>query len=396
MASGQSPRGFESLSSEIVLQIIKQLPELVALDSLVRASPVVFRLFNSYGAEITETVLSSGHIHGHIRAIIRIIALIRTSKLPMDNLLVFQQKTTFAAMRERICSMKKHLSPLQLEKDTPPHILRSLLALYRHLTSLSLKFIAIHLKRYRALKPRRLIDPSKCPKYLDELRKIPRDQTEEYPIKDNGHDPSWEEEQRVIRAFWRVQLLHDMKKAAAEGLLIGWSREDVKAITRMNLIAFYGAHWMVQASDPMGDSTIHPEYNELRSIEAYLCGTLDIYNLAKVERYSSYLTPPHPPQEVQREWSAPEPPASQFLPWRKGMAIWLIHSSPASWAYEYQFPEYRRDHVPFQFFGKFGFAFWDWGRMADFGLLPDVILPGLLDAPFTYRWLSLLEGYVMK
>lgn len=378
--------GFESLPPDILLAIIKQLPELVSLDSLLRASPSSARLFTSHGTEITDAVLSAGYIHGHIRAIVRIIALIRTSKLPMNNLHEFQEKTTFAAMTQRIISLRIHLSPLYLEPDTPPHILRGILASYRHITNLSLRFIKVLLKRFRALQPRRLINPSKCPTDLFTLRKVPKEQTEAYTVPESG-PPYWEEEQRAIRVFWRVQLLHDIKKAATKGRLVGWSREDIKAIMRMGLIKFYGAHWSIQ-----NDAEAHPEYDELCSLEAYLCGTLKILNLTKISD-TSYFKPPYPPVEVQRQWPTPTAPDSQFLPWKgkRKMAKWLIYPAPACWAYFHQFPTYARTDVPFQFFGKFGFAFWNWDRMKEFGLLPDAIWYGRMDAPFTYRWLSLLE-----
>jgi len=382
--------GFESLPPNILLAIIKQLPELVSLDSLLRASPSSTRLFRSYGAEITDAVLSSGYTHGHICALVRVVALVRMSKLPMNNLREFQEKTTFAAMNQRIISLRIHLSPLNLEPDTPTHILRGILASYRHTTNLSLRFIKVLLKRFRALQPRRLIDPSNCPTDLFSLRKIPKEQTETYPNLEFG-PPTWEEEQRASRVFWRVQLLHDMKKAALKGRLVGWSREDIKALTRMGLIKFYGASTSIYSTLNDGPEA-HPEYDELCSLEAYLCGTLKILNLTKISD-TSYFKPSYPPVEVQRQWPTPTAPDSQFLPWKgkRKMSKWLIYPAPACWAYFHQFPTYARTDVPFQFFGKFGFAFWNWQRMEEFGLLPDAIWYGRMDAPFTYRWLSLLE-----
>lgn len=42
--------------------------------------------------------------------------------------------------------------------------------------------------------------------------------------------PSWIEEQRVTRAFWRIQIFHDPQKAAAASLL-NWPEEDIEELS---------------------------------------------------------------------------------------------------------------------------------------------------------------------
>jgi hypothetical protein len=68
---------FENLSPELIFSILTHRPDLESLDSLIRASPVAFRVFNLQAATIFRTVLSSGSTHAYTCAIIRIIALIR-------------------------------------------------------------------------------------------------------------------------------------------------------------------------------------------------------------------------------------------------------------------------------------------------------------------------------
>ena len=92
----------EYLAPEILLKIIIQLPDLASLDSAVRASPIIFRVFDKYAVEIIEAVLSSGHTDGHIRVTIRVIALIRSSTLPTASLAEFKKRVTMRAMQHRL------------------------------------------------------------------------------------------------------------------------------------------------------------------------------------------------------------------------------------------------------------------------------------------------------
>jgi hypothetical protein len=94
-----TPNLFETLSPEIHLMIVTKFPDLVSLYSLVRASPAVYRLFNYYAVEITEAVLAAGFTHGHIRVIICITTLIRSSTLPTLDLDSFTERVTHPAMK---------------------------------------------------------------------------------------------------------------------------------------------------------------------------------------------------------------------------------------------------------------------------------------------------------
>ncbi len=49
-----------------------------------------------------------------------------------------------------------------------------------------------------------------------------------FPIHDLG-PPTWVEEQRVLRAFWRMQLFHDLERAAANGSIPYLSTELAKS-----------------------------------------------------------------------------------------------------------------------------------------------------------------------
>ena len=387
--TSSSSSGLESLSPEILLTIIKQLQELISLDSLIRASPSSFRVFSSYGVEITDAILDSGYIQRHIRTMIRVTAIIRTSKLPMDNVWDFLKRTTFPAMRERMRLLKCYMSPPYLEADTPPAILRGILASNRHIANLSLDFLNVHLERFRALRPRRLDDESQipagtetpAPRYLTQNVKM-----EQYDVQDIG-PPNWKEEQRVIRLFWRIQMLYDMKRAGANGLL-KWPAKELDYLNEMSLREFYRA----TKTGSWHSTQAHPEYYLMTSVEEYL---MEVYPSADLWDISNmaWLVPPHPIKEVQKEGRILIPENLLYTSKPHGWHPLISASTVTSFWYSEM--RWIEGEVPFEAFGKWGFAFWCKARLRGYGLLPDTLKPlqhGAVDyRPYTYRWLSLLD-----
>jgi len=203
--------GLEDLAPELLLNIICRLPDLVSLDSLIRASPVISRLFNDYAVEITEAILSSGYICGHIRVIVRIIALVRSGTLPIRDIREFTSRVAQEALRFRVRGSREGLSPEHLAKDTKPAIIRSILATARQLTWVSLDCLKFYLLRFRAIRPDHFVDKkfkfytkateSQDKTYIPAWQLRPKGQR--FNVQDVG-PPSWTEEQRVTRAFWRL------------------------------------------------------------------------------------------------------------------------------------------------------------------------------------------------
>ena len=148
----------ESLAPEILLGIVTRLPDLISLGCLLSASPAVFRLFDKYAVEITEAVLSSGFTHRHIQVIIRIVALIRSSALPIKNLANFQSYVTHEAIYRRLRKSSTGLAPERLSETTRPAILRSVLATNRRITCHAFDCLEHYLIRFRALRPKHPID----------------------------------------------------------------------------------------------------------------------------------------------------------------------------------------------------------------------------------------------
>ncbi|KAL2063162.1 hypothetical protein VTL71DRAFT_6234 [Oculimacula yallundae] len=189
----------------------------------------------------------------------------------MINLKVFLIKTTIFAMRERVHSFRTHLSPLFLNSDTTPSILRGILASNRHITNMSLQLLETHLARLRKLKPQRALDasqpttdPSAMRHLLDGVK------MEEYPVHDIGCQ-TWTEEQRVIRGFWRFQMLYDMKRLGKSRLL-RWLEADLVVLDDIRLLEFYN---MSRPTHMRLEITAHLEFYMLSSLESYMRETYE-------------------------------------------------------------------------------------------------------------------------
>jgi hypothetical protein len=75
--------GLERLPPEVLLPILTRLPDLDSLDNLLQISPAAAQLFDLRGVEIFEAVLSADtNTHEYTRALIRIVALLRSTALP--------------------------------------------------------------------------------------------------------------------------------------------------------------------------------------------------------------------------------------------------------------------------------------------------------------------------
>ncbi|KAK7957710.1 hypothetical protein PG988_012558 [Apiospora saccharicola] len=250
---------FERLPTEIIVDILLWLDELVSLDCLLHASPVVYRIFDEFAVRVTEAILYNGYgpirkglhtvepdkpsrVCSFVPVQMYMVAMIRSGTLPLPDLAEFVARVI----------MPYHLddagppytgplpfSPRVLPADTPPAVVRSLVATSRHLTALSVECLKFYLDRFRSIRPSHPIvserDFDKLhPKVRHNLDLEPwknEPEGHQVPVQDHG-PPTWLEEQRVLRAFWCLQMIVDLRKAAASSSsrLLGrrWPPGDVK------------------------------------------------------------------------------------------------------------------------------------------------------------------------
>ncbi|KAK8081165.1 hypothetical protein PG997_008983 [Apiospora hydei] len=264
----QNRRGgvFERLPTEIVFDILLRLDDLASLDCLLHASPVAYRIFDEFAVKVAETILHNGYgaalkgLHtkepttigiavAFVPMQIHLIAMIRSGTLPLNSLSDFVGRViipyqigmdvvSLGLFQPEFRAMPTvPFVPPPLAEDTPPVIVRGLVSTARHLTSLSIDCLKFYRARFGSMKP---CQPTVSAKQFESMPPEARKDLHMEPWNDQPrgrrvpvHDigpPTWLEEQLVIRAFWCLQTIVDIRKAATSRLLHaeGWPREDLK------------------------------------------------------------------------------------------------------------------------------------------------------------------------
>lgn len=212
------------LPYELLLQVLFNITDLATLGSLLQASPAAYRIFDksSCAAEICECILATGHVCKDAKILIRLVALLRAGSRPFPP--GYTQYTSWpvppgvASFRRQVIeeslkySSRQRTSavgfaPRRLDRDVTPAVLRSLLVTARRITTVSVDCVAFYLKRLED--------------YMDEGAGVGLSLTLSQPV--------WTEEQRCTRTLWRLQLIFDLKQAAANGTL-GWSQKELKSL----------------------------------------------------------------------------------------------------------------------------------------------------------------------
>ncbi|KAK8093472.1 hypothetical protein PG997_000157 [Apiospora hydei] len=298
---------FECLPTELLLKILSGLPDLTSLDSVLHASPTTYRIFDRYAVDITETILAcddeivvSYHRHpcrtdevhhgphpiesgvtcAYIRVMFYMMAAIRSSRFPIHSLSDFCQNVIDPFWWEttrRGRSTLGYYMPENLPQDAPPKVVRSLIATYRKLNWFSLDCLKSCLTRLESVCPSR---PAMGKKAFRKGRRAGTvqnnaeglDQVPGQPVVVLvAGPPSWVEEQRVSRAFWRLQFLYDMQRAARGALLpTACPAEDVELLrnySQTQLLSLYG---LPHPHDGDGYARLHPEIEEIYSVAQYL------------------------------------------------------------------------------------------------------------------------------
>lgn len=402
----------DRLPGELVLAILTELPDLASLDSAIRASPLCYRIFDSYAVEIFEAVLgcggqrlrgytTSGYTCGHVRIVICIIAHIRSSTFSdhIPNLRNLEQCVFGEAMRARTQTSRDGFAPTSIDKNTTAAVLRSILATARRITWLTLDCIEFYLDRFRALKPHQLVD--KKFRFLGRPEEAPnqrrhcvmawpgRPASREIEDKTDLGGAYWIEEQRVMRAFWRLQLLRDLQAAAMASKLYGWPANDLKALkTGLDPLHAYDFYrYQRQVDHPMDDNSHErdPEREEMLSNMEYV-----------VQRFYINVYPPQQQQkqqeqknwwppasslrsvEVSRKWPNPRPRKDddKRIVKRALIISALELASHRDWTAMTDYSPLVENR--FEWFRPYGVALWALERLAAFGL-------GGLDHGFRHR-----------
>ncbi|KAI9729523.1 MAG: hypothetical protein M1818_008496 [Claussenomyces sp. TS43310] len=361
---------FETLSPELLIGIATRLPDLESLDNLLRASPAAFRLFDTYGLEIFEAVLSSGLTHEFTCTIIRIVALVRSSALPpqVHDLWSFRSFIRHETTVYRYDPPEWESVPIHMPLDTSATVLRGLLAINRKIVCLTIDCLRYYLDRFKPLRPSHLVDKSfifvsewRRGEYLPSWRLKPAETP--YPVRDIG-PPSWVEEQRVLRAFWRVALF-DQLRITVNASLISWPESSVKKLNMMDVVNFY---W-VSPFNLLSPNELEPNIplsQQRQALEEELLQSVSYYATENRETINSSTF-----LQTRRDWPLRTPSQED----------WEVVGCHTSWTYTFFYHVSQPDdyveeghctplqQISFQPFRCLGFAIWDTERMTEYGLL---------------------------
>ncbi|KAF2150669.1 hypothetical protein K461DRAFT_295923 [Myriangium duriaei CBS 260.36] len=256
-----SPLSFDALPPEILLNVLYRINDLASLDDILRASPAAWRIFNSYGVDITDRVLNSGRMHSHIVQIIRVIADIRHDCFPICNLEDFQYYLCRTAVsRDRVdeprecmecyfindghrCRPDPCESYLQSRARFPAKATsataRKIIHTARHILALTSDCLELYLQRFRKSASSSHVHNDEAVAELIHTLEAPhaRRSIEMQPAPDFVRDigqPMWLEEQIVHRAFYRIQLIKELKRALRDGTITSWPNDDVDSLLSMD------------------------------------------------------------------------------------------------------------------------------------------------------------------
>lgn len=257
---------------------------------------------------------------------------------------------------------------MKITSQVPANILRVILVTHRKITCLTISCLSFYLKRFKPLRPSHLADD----KYFFESQDIFVDGEFSHfypawqkwpavtpcPVVDIG-PPTWVEEQRVLRAFWRVQLVHDMRSLRD---IADW---DFMNLDGMSVVGLYD----VPTQDLEGQCYIEPtifQQDGLLEHELIWAAVEYMEEERQAIETRTFL-------ETKRDWQVPTPQVareSDILDDDTSDTYTLFCRMSRSWT---QHPTGGQcslsQHVSFTPFRRLGFAIWGSERMSKYGFL---------------------------
>jgi len=382
---GPAAASINTAPPEILLQIAKSVPDLRSLHHLALALPSIYRLWISHGSEILREVTSNRSVTTpQVRDLILLVALLRSGEMPVWSFDTFLERF----VRPTMVLNSAPESPCSIPTPTscPLSVLGTAGRMY-HLTHSCLEY---YLERLREVQPRlqRPVDQGfdyeapygphemMVPGWLREVEGI----FYETPCME---PPSWIEEQVVFRAFWRLQLLYDFRRAGKQSRLDGWSESDVSRIANLQLDELFPC--------------AHPHmttYHEIVSVQEYLDessgGDLPPQEEASKEDVGLAEIPDDAWSWVLRSGTVRHLQYSPNGLLNRGPVHLALHGLISR-------DESPINGVSFSVFRRLGFALWDNQRLATLQLADEPLYVGqettLRKRPsqFWFSWRSILS-----
>ncbi|CAF9917169.1 hypothetical protein IMSHALPRED_003484 [Imshaugia aleurites] len=199
------PDPFSTLPLPLPLMVLTAIEDLSTLNYLLQASPAANVIFEGYYSEITEAVMSN--FVPELQQLLRTIVSMRSDRSSIkDTVDTPEALDSFLAAR----ALSSNASAKPLSNTTVSlSAVRSLTSSASLVQQVSACFFEELLNRVNKIKPSYLLDQSYS--YHSRYPRYPKKIPEGRPYKplQCGH-PSWIEEQRVLRALWRLEVYFDL------------------------------------------------------------------------------------------------------------------------------------------------------------------------------------------
>uniref|UniRef100_L2G4F1 F-box domain-containing protein n=1 Tax=Colletotrichum fructicola (strain Nara gc5) TaxID=1213859 RepID=L2G4F1_COLFN len=355
----ESTSQLENLPTEVLLQILAHIDDVHCLWNVITSSPASYRVFNQYSAEIFWQSISESTITPQTQDIICFVIQLRAGAHEDTGLDEIMRK-----IKDREAGIvlgKSEEAGYDFENRNASKvpslgILRSVLSTAAQVHCLTRSCIDHNLQQLIDAKAKRRLEWA--------------------PEDERSRRPSWVEEQRVLRAFWRLQLIFELKLAVTTSRVRDTPGTSGHA-NDFDIQSFYDS----------SNSNLKVAYHEVMTAVEY------VRHLARRRNNSDSETHRLP----QLTWPAKDiQPSSRRVPTTVAMrrsslvlpadGLWIVDSMS------------RGAHSPIKYAGfepyrALGFAIWDRHRLPELGLASP---PGHgrvtgLGSYFSY-WLRLLDA----
>ncbi|TEA15182.1 hypothetical protein C8034_v002404 [Colletotrichum sidae] len=373
----------ESLPPELLNEIFSYITDPRTLYHLLVASPASSRLFeySQSGPQALDDVLSHS-MAPQICAMVRGVALVRTANPEnrrVASLKAFVEQYASPRAVKPTCPLAA--PPLaQTLQHQPERTSRCILLTVRRIHHLTSACLEHYRERCLSINPSRAVDPKI--RWGEGGEKAWRQDFPGVPYQPAPMaPPTWVEEQRVMRGFWRLQLLCDAERAIAERRLDWDFGEAGKRVLLPELVCRnFG------------------QKDELDTVFDYVCHLQQ--NPASATNSTLLPAPPEGHRCRWPEQAQPEAPLDSVM----GPVHMFGRSSLAGVFYSSLlglFGESPVRGVPFRPFRELGLAIWEveklvvlglWEPPLDYkGVVRDYMLAMWSNGDKLFRWRSLLS-----
>ncbi|GKT61841.1 hypothetical protein ColTof4_02529 [Colletotrichum tofieldiae] len=325
----------ETLPTEVLLQILTQISDIHCLWNLLISSPAASRVFNQYSHDIFWASVFDSIIPAQTQDVIRFILSLRAGAFrstPLDQLVRKIRDREAGIVLGQSSELGYSLPNMDNTAKPSLSVLRSVVAVASQVHALSRLCIDHYLASLAAATTERRLDTA--PEWLA------------------NDQPSWVEEQRTIRAFWRIQLVLELNFAERTSQVQS-SAEGNKSLEKLEIETFYDSN----------TSNLKVAFHEVMSAVDFLKGSGFCGNSSSISLSNRLPSPNRPAKDISPSTAGmPLNPATRrsslVLP---ADGLWIVDSMG------------RNAHSPIKYAGfgpyrNMGFAIWDRERLAKMGL----------------------------